>query len=438
MKDLNSIRNYLHKIMDSDCPIHEKIKITLNKIKAFNGKLYKYYSFEDEWALKNLQADIIHFSKPQAFNDPFDCALGFSLDKAVEAILPSLIDKNIAVLDNNPDAKKYLEMLLIGENNKSKTKQEKFLDFILNTDCVKNAIKNGGKVDEEKLQADFLKELLEKGDLLKIVEMSSAVPIDINSLSQNALYDLLAQKILSNPKEIISLFDSVDMSEDDKKNLATISDIAAEDGLINKLKKLAKLSGQDTSYFDLEINKAKEKLEIALDSAKDDINNTFAISCFSESPDNILMWSHYGNKHAGFCVEYNFNNCKDWDILIRLLPAVYTAERLSIPKEIIDCSDIKNIKVNTGKDIISEIMLLLLNKSKIWEYEAEWRIIGEQKLLTDGHLKELPIVSKVFLGANISEENKSKIIKIIKSKENVEAYQYTIDDNKYKLNLNKL
>ena len=55
------------------------------KIRLFGGKLYKYYSFEDSYSLKNLYDKTIHFSKPEIFNDPFDCALGFSLDKAVAA-----------------------------------------------------------------------------------------------------------------------------------------------------------------------------------------------------------------------------------------------------------------------------------------------------------------------------------------------------------------
>ena len=28
------------------------------------------------------------------------------------------------------------------------------------------------------------------------------------------------------------------------------------------------------------------------------------ISCFSEEPDNMLLWSHYGNKHTGICIGF--------------------------------------------------------------------------------------------------------------------------------------
>ena len=42
------------------------------------------------------------------------------------------------------------------------------------------------------------------------------------------------------------------------------------------------------------------------------LENTFAdqkssmgITCLSEVPDSLLMWSHYANNHRGFCVSYN-------------------------------------------------------------------------------------------------------------------------------------
>ena len=31
----------------------------------------------------------------------------------------------------------------------------------------------------------------------------------------------------------------------------------------------------------------------------------YGVSCFSKSNDNILMWSHYSEKHTGICLEFN-------------------------------------------------------------------------------------------------------------------------------------
>ena len=102
MKDTNWIKPHLQRLFNESVTIGEKYSLTFNKIKQFGGKLYKYYSFEDEWSLKNLEGDIIHFSKPQAFNDPFDCALGFSIDRAVEMLLPTIFDKKLNLSNEKP------------------------------------------------------------------------------------------------------------------------------------------------------------------------------------------------------------------------------------------------------------------------------------------------------------------------------------------------
>lgn len=69
--------------------------IIWDKVSKFGGKLYKYYSFEDKYSIENLKNGFVHFSKPEKFNDPFDCAVSISLDKIIEAYLPVLIDREI-------------------------------------------------------------------------------------------------------------------------------------------------------------------------------------------------------------------------------------------------------------------------------------------------------------------------------------------------------
>ena len=53
------------------------------------GKLYKYRSFDkDGYSLKNLQEGTLHCSKADAFNDPFDCYMGFSVNEIVSSPSP--------------------------------------------------------------------------------------------------------------------------------------------------------------------------------------------------------------------------------------------------------------------------------------------------------------------------------------------------------------
>lgn len=45
------------------------------------------------------------------------------------------------------------------------------------------------------------------------------------------------------------------------------------------------------------------------------------ITCFSETNDNILMWSHYSNKHEGICLGFDIDEktCKNLLIKIKIL-----------------------------------------------------------------------------------------------------------------------
>jgi hypothetical protein len=38
-----------------------------------------------------------------------------------------------------------------------------------------------------------------------------------------------------------------------------------------------------------------------------DTLKNMGVSCFSETGDNMLMWSHYADCHQGICVAYNLN-----------------------------------------------------------------------------------------------------------------------------------
>lgn len=82
-----------------------------------------------------------------------------------------------------------------------------------------------------------------------------------------------------------------------------------------------------------------------------------------------------------------------------------------------------------------DFVISLLTKSKIWDYENEWRIIEFQSNLTDGHLLLSDMVSKVYLGANISLENETAIRNALGK--NIPIEKYEIDTENYELTLSK-
>lgn len=264
MKDTSWVLPYLEKLF-SRTDISEIRASIKNKLPK---KLYKYFSFEDEYALSNLEFGIIHFSSPSTFNDPFDCSLGDNYFSEIE----------IDMRRHNINFPNYIESM------------------------------NG----------------------------------------------------------------------------------------INKV-----------------------------------IHDNYRITCFSERPDNILLWSLYSNKHKGICIEYNLDNINEV-YGYYLLPVLYSIDRPDIRK------------MTHNNNIQAAIFEVMLNKAKYWEYEEEWRIIRYKEYLKDDNLIN-DMVSAVYLGANIDDNNRIRTIELVdKLNENrsinneINLYAFSNSISKYELICNNM
>jgi len=97
----------------------------------------------------------------------------------------------------------------------------------------------------------------------------------------------------------------------------------------------------------------------ALNKTREDFLETKGISCFSETPNNLLMWSHYADKQSGFCLEFNTN--------LDPLTKAYKVEYVT---------DFPELTISEiFKDFNEMITKLFCTKSKDWSYEKEWRCL---------------------------------------------------------------
>jgi hypothetical protein len=82
------------------------------------------------------------------------------------------------------------------------------------------------------------------------------------------------------------------------------------------------------------------------------------VACFSEKNDDLLMWSHYGGRYKGFCLEFDTSS----DALQKFHQVRYqpTLPALSIA----------NVLLNQDFDPVRD---LFCTKSDAWAYEREWR-----------------------------------------------------------------
>lgn len=84
------------------------------------------------------------------------------------------------------------------------------------------------------------------------------------------------------------------------------------------------------------------------------------VACFSEKNDDLLLWSHYGGKYKGFCLEFDTSS----EALRKINQVRYTPSfpALSLSTILLD------------RDF-HPALELFYTKSDAWAYEREWRAI---------------------------------------------------------------
>ncbi|WP_233527755.1 DUF2971 domain-containing protein [Serratia sp. PAMC26656] len=132
-----------------------------------------------------------------------------------------------------------------------------------------------------------------------------------------------------------------------------------------------------------------------------EINQNLACLCLSKNPLNVLMWSHYADKHQGFVVAIDTEKAGFDDEEKCLITA---------PKGDIDYlgSRIKSkLKINQENIYNTDIIRkLLLTKSLHWQYEEEIRIIKKTKSLQKqgtvliDKVNDLRSVTGIYIGIN--------------------------------------
>ncbi|HAY3550825.1 DUF2971 domain-containing protein [Elizabethkingia meningoseptica] len=192
------------------------------------------------------------------------------------------------------------------------------------------------------------------------------------------------------------------------------------------------------------------------------------VSCFSETNNNILMWSHYASKHSGICLEFRSDyvlsfpyektqkrtldiekykqkfsewDCKRfifWDKITKVsyceeVPYINFYEFAPVFENEYDCDLIGLSKSWTHKYAI-KLQSLFSTKTKYWEYENEWRTIEinfDDQKYPEERIRHYPIeaLSGVYFGLNTPEHIKQRIYKIfyLKNKE-IEFFESKLNE----------
>jgi len=151
-----------------------------------------------------------------------------------------------------------------------------------------------------------------------------------------------------------------------------------------------------------EIKPQLEKLiTIGLDARK-----AIGVCSLSESNSIDYMWKNYAADGTGYCVEYDMSNYNESQVF----PVVYNDERqTNIVIQLVGnfigqlIQEMSNGQIKADK---SQYLSLFLSKYKKWEYQREWRVLGDA-----GAKIKAPIIKAIYLGENTNDDNKRKIEK---------------------------
>ena len=126
---------------------------------------------------------------------------------------------------------------------------------------------------------------------------------------------------------------------------------------------------------------------------------SFLFACFSETPNNELMWAHYAANYSGICIEYDALK------LVRNLDNDVSVVRLAYGDKPPAVDMDKPLDVTqTAKEILS-------HKKSSWAYEREWRVLGQATLMQYRCKK---CVTSIYFGSRIEPENRTAIMKELK------------------------
>ena len=150
--------------------------------------------------------------------------------------------------------------------------------------------------------------------------------------------------------------------------------------------------------------------------------NKWGICCLSKVRDNVLMWSHYANKHRGFCLEFSTE---------QFSVGLTTGRTGPLPVHYTDKYPVARI--------IDEIALreTILTKAEQWEYEKEWRIITPEQ--TGLYPFPSHCLTGVIFGCRMLEKHKEMIREWCRNREPaIKYYETRESEDSYTLDIVEL
>ena len=113
------------------------------------------------------------------------------------------------------------------------------------------------------------------------------------------------------------------------------------------------------------------------------------ICCFSKNCDNLLMWSHYANKHTGMCLEFDIT--KD---TMETTKSLFQVRYTNV-----------NQSVNYIRNAEEYLFRLLVTKSLDWAYEQEFRAVKTEPGIKNEVPFDIAMLKSVIFGCRTTKKD---------------------------------
>lgn len=142
--------------------------------------------------------------------------------------------------------------------------------------------------------------------------------------------------------------------------------------------------------------------------------NRAHIYCFSacDVRSSVALWSHYADRHKGVAIAFHFNE-KEYNQ--KIYPVRYSPK--SIRAAVLSAKEAIQLWTSYQDTNVQETFYrkMVLTKHADWGYEKEWRVINFSNG-NDPHMTiRFDLIPAVYLGLNISQENKDRVVQVVKS-----------------------
>jgi len=298
----------------------------------------------------------------------------------------------------------------------------------------------------------------------KLFRIRSVTENNIEAFENNSIYLSSADRF-NDPFDCLLFFDEEGLRKRIRSQLT-------KENMINFLESVYDFTSGTSCNFEINeelfsgyevekelfLDKTQAKFQMITETLK---KSTF-ISAFTSVINSPIMWSHYGDNHKGFALEYSFDNNIFmpsrynvinvdylWYGWRSLLPVIYTEKRADatdLAEWLSFCDAISNAYKFDGKlhdlcGTLPDFLLktkLSLKKAKEWHYEREWRLILTVEWPNEVNDESASFEiepTAVFLGNAMSTEDRNRIISVAKNK-SITIYEMFIDHSSYEYIMN--